>query len=329
MPVKHAFVSAKSDGGDTTLVRPVDWNADHTGSNLEVKEIDGAPDVTGVSIIQVTNGKLTDNGGGNVSLDLSGGAGLTIQEADGSPSLTAATLVVPNRILKSASTTATLYDYDTIVGNLTGLVHRWKFDEASGNFADSVGSLTLAASGSVSYHQAGPLGATSATKLASGAHATSSGLGSIPTGAGAATFVAVFRTDGVNVTGNAVFWVGGFSTRLARFLKINDNGSGGSAAFQDGTDTYGDDYLWANSGLGDGQWHLSAWGYDGGRNLYAYKDGEMRVKYIGAALNTSNTGNLTLPQDTFALYLDDFLVTSTWLGKGVLDDLWMAARQGI
>src|SRR5258706_6904765 len=33
MTVTHAKVSAKSDGGDTTLVRPSDWNADHTGTN--------------------------------------------------------------------------------------------------------------------------------------------------------------------------------------------------------------------------------------------------------------------------------------------------------
>lgn len=44
-----------------------------TGSSLEVKEIDGAPDVSNVSIIRVTNGKLTDDGGGQVTLDLSGG----------------------------------------------------------------------------------------------------------------------------------------------------------------------------------------------------------------------------------------------------------------
>lgn len=29
MTVKHAFASAKADGGDATLVRPTDWNADH------------------------------------------------------------------------------------------------------------------------------------------------------------------------------------------------------------------------------------------------------------------------------------------------------------
>lgn len=29
MPVKHAFTSAKADGGDATLIRPSDWNAGH------------------------------------------------------------------------------------------------------------------------------------------------------------------------------------------------------------------------------------------------------------------------------------------------------------
>jgi hypothetical protein len=29
MPIKHSFVSAKSDGADTSLVRPSDWNAEH------------------------------------------------------------------------------------------------------------------------------------------------------------------------------------------------------------------------------------------------------------------------------------------------------------
>lgn len=43
MPIKHAFVSAKSDGGDATLVRPGDWNADHVGSfyPLDSYAIDG------------------------------------------------------------------------------------------------------------------------------------------------------------------------------------------------------------------------------------------------------------------------------------------------
>jgi len=33
MPVKHAFTSAKSDGGDSTQVQPSNWNADHSIDN--------------------------------------------------------------------------------------------------------------------------------------------------------------------------------------------------------------------------------------------------------------------------------------------------------
>jgi len=34
MPIKHAFTSAKEDGADATLVRPIDWNAEHVESQL-------------------------------------------------------------------------------------------------------------------------------------------------------------------------------------------------------------------------------------------------------------------------------------------------------
>lgn len=43
--------------------------------NLTIKEIDGAPSVSNVSIVQVTNGTLVDNGGGNVTLNFPGGGG--------------------------------------------------------------------------------------------------------------------------------------------------------------------------------------------------------------------------------------------------------------
>jgi hypothetical protein len=38
MPITHSFTSAKSDGGDATLVRPSDWNAAHVGGGLELLE---------------------------------------------------------------------------------------------------------------------------------------------------------------------------------------------------------------------------------------------------------------------------------------------------
>ena len=34
MSIKHAFTNPKSDGADATIVRPSDWNADHSGSEF-------------------------------------------------------------------------------------------------------------------------------------------------------------------------------------------------------------------------------------------------------------------------------------------------------
>ena len=39
MAIKHAFTSPKTDGVDTTLVRPVDWNADHIGRISSTKDV--------------------------------------------------------------------------------------------------------------------------------------------------------------------------------------------------------------------------------------------------------------------------------------------------
>ena len=40
MAIKHAFTSAKEDGADATLVRPSDWNAEHTGIKIVRKTAD-------------------------------------------------------------------------------------------------------------------------------------------------------------------------------------------------------------------------------------------------------------------------------------------------
>lgn len=45
-----------------------------SGGSITVEEIDGTPSVASVSKIKVTNGKLTDNGSGTVTLDLGGGS---------------------------------------------------------------------------------------------------------------------------------------------------------------------------------------------------------------------------------------------------------------
>ncbi len=46
-----------------------------SGAALEVKEVDGTPDVSGVTVVRVSNGSLTDDGGGQVTIATSGGIG--------------------------------------------------------------------------------------------------------------------------------------------------------------------------------------------------------------------------------------------------------------
>lgn len=63
---------------------------------LTVREQDGEPSIAGVSEIRVSNGKLTNQGSGIVSLDLSSSS-LTVQEQDGTPSVAGvSTIKFPN-----------------------------------------------------------------------------------------------------------------------------------------------------------------------------------------------------------------------------------------
>ena len=65
-----------------------------TGSQvgITVKEADGDPSVTSVKTIVVTNGKLTDDGNNQVTLDIAGAA-LTVKEIDGAPNVTDITTI--------------------------------------------------------------------------------------------------------------------------------------------------------------------------------------------------------------------------------------------
>lgn len=54
MPIKHAFTSLKGDGGDTTLIRPSNWNADHIGIITKVLTADQA-DITGITLVELAS----------------------------------------------------------------------------------------------------------------------------------------------------------------------------------------------------------------------------------------------------------------------------------
>ena len=105
----------------------------YTGSNsgkagLEVTEVDGTPDVFGVSKIIVSNGTLTDNGAGSVTITTGGGGGggvttlafgttgLTPAGATSGVITVAGTLVVAN----GGTGATTLTDGGILLGSGTG-----------------------------------------------------------------------------------------------------------------------------------------------------------------------------------------------------------------
>lgn len=56
------------------------------GGTVTVKEVDGSPNVSSVSTIRVSNGTLTDDTGGQVTISTSA-ASLTVKEVDGAPNV--------------------------------------------------------------------------------------------------------------------------------------------------------------------------------------------------------------------------------------------------
>lgn len=62
MAVKHTFVSGKSDGADTTLVRPSNWNADHTIDNATITRLMEAADARGWAFLGSATGAATTVG---------------------------------------------------------------------------------------------------------------------------------------------------------------------------------------------------------------------------------------------------------------------------
>ena len=65
--------------------------SESSGGALTVRELDGSPSVSSVSVIQVSNGTLFDNGGGVVTITTGGGGGGTLTVSDGVTSVGAVT----------------------------------------------------------------------------------------------------------------------------------------------------------------------------------------------------------------------------------------------
>lgn len=197
--------------------------------------------------------------------------------------------------------------YDTLIAAMSGIVHRWKFDEASGNFADSVGSLTLTKSGTFTYSVAGaPVGG--AVTFGASAKAVTSGMGSIPVGGAARTVVAVWKNTSTN---QQCIWNYGTWSSTRQYFAVDLNGA---SSAQVNATAWADDINMTSVPSCDGLWHLGVYTYDGSQTTAFYYDGNRVGRFLGAALNTVDSGThfqigLTInSSNQFSGSLDDLAV---------------------
>lgn len=70
--LKHAFTSAKADGGDTTLVQPSNWNAEHTLTMATARLLGRTTAGTGAAE-EISVGTGLTLSAGSLAADINGG----------------------------------------------------------------------------------------------------------------------------------------------------------------------------------------------------------------------------------------------------------------
>ena len=122
------------------------YGGSNTGkAGLRVRETDGSPDVHGVSDIIVSNGTLTDNGNGSVSLTTGGGGGSVSITADNTGTTFVDASVNPSTITGTGTISADL--------NATGTASSSTYlrgDNTWSNIISGIHTETIPASGGVS-----------------------------------------------------------------------------------------------------------------------------------------------------------------------------------
>lgn len=219
-----------------------------------------------------------------------------------------------------------------VTAALTGVVHRWKFDDASGaTVADSVGSLPLTMSGTNTRHVASLAGF--ATTFGASAAATATGLGSVPTGGNDRCIIVLYRTTSTGA--QSVFDYGAQSTRNWYSAGLDP-----IAANNVKLTVWSDDLalpMASGRQLADAtsgpDWHLEAYGYKSTTQaVQVYRDGALRDRRLAGALATTATGNFRVGGSSnggqFLGDIDDVIVMNNWPGKAKLDRL-LAALAGV
>lgn len=217
--------------------------------------------------------------------------------------------------------------YDAAVtAALTGLVHRWKFDDASGaTVADSVGSLPLTMAGTYTRHTASPTGF--GTTITATGGAVSSGPGSIPIGSNDRCIIMLYRTASTASQDLISLGTGATRQNFSASRLANSSSAPGNLQLV----CWGDDTVVGfpfSSGpevaTSAGEWSLLAIGYKNAiTTTFLYHDGVMLRKVLGGALNTASS-NFTAGT-TLIGAIDDVIVLNNWPGKLALDRLLSAA----
>jgi hypothetical protein len=295
------------------------------------------------SVVAGTNVTVDNTDPFNPVISASGGGGgtgsLTVQDENGTVATgvtqidfqgagvtaTAGTGEVVVTIPGGGGGGGSVESYDAAVSAaLTGVVHRWKFDDASGaTVADSVGSLPLTLSGTYTRHVASATGY--GTTFASGATAVSSGLGSIPTGSASRCVIFLVRTTSTVRQTLGIY--GATSTRQQFDMEFNYDAQGRTYL-----QCWGDDHILDKGGFsveipfsGGAGYHLWAYGYkSSAQATYLYHNGAMQDFIMGGALGTATTGNFQIGS-TLVGDVDDVIVLNNWPGKRALDRLLYAA----
>lgn len=207
--------------------------------------------------------------------------------------------------------------WDVVMDGLSGKVHRWKFEEASGNFADSVGSLTLVASGSITYQQSSPIGY--AASFATGAAGDAASMGSVPVGADPRTSIVVYKSNGLTPVTNMDLFTYGTSGTTNLYWQLDSTGMATIRLV-----VWANDITKSDDVVQDMAWHMTAGVYLGNAadTIYLYHDGAVQSRVIADL----NTGSATNPKvgGNDAVTIADVTVFDRALARWELDRLRMS-----
>lgn len=240
-----------------------------------------------------------------------------------------------DKIVCSSTVTDIAPTYEDVLADMSGKVHRWKFEETSGSsIADSIGSLTLTLSGSsgTNYNRniTGPTGLGLATNFVS-AKADSASIGSLPVGAADRTIVLVFRTT--STAAQTPFSYGTAAAYQLFYPALNVNGITTTLASMSPSVGGSADLLGMTQvPVSDGEWHMCALGLRGGngKNRFGYLDGIYAQGSYTTAANTVSTGLFRVGQQVdattqFVGDIADLVVFNRSVSRGELDRLFRAA----